>query len=89
MCFFLQENKGQMEIGVPWRTGACRRGLFTHAYERAKLPLASDSERFAGAYHHVIHVLHYRTTENVYTLSSSPSYLCRAEALGLSLTVIQ
>ena len=54
-----------------------------------KLPLASDSERFAGAYHHVIHVLHYRTTENFYTLSSSPSYLCRAEALGLSLTVIQ
>jgi len=32
---------GHRKIGVPRRTGACKRALFVHAYERAELATAA------------------------------------------------
>ena len=45
---------GHRKIGVPRRTGACKRALFVHAYERAELATAA-----------VIHVLHFHVIYHV------------------------
>jgi len=58
---------GHRKIGVPRRTGACKRALFVHAYERAELATAA-----------VIHILHFHVIHHLLI-----PLMSRADAAGL------